>query len=138
MWPEYGLQRDLLSARGESDMSQNRWTLDELHAELACFEQELRAARLKESSIHTYIDRTARLLRWLDGDYVPQGPCETTWRGFVAIGDHRCAVFHGIRLAWRRPRPVAVLVGPTGSTQSIVSERALLVFVALADYPGGP
>jgi hypothetical protein len=55
-------------------MSQNRWTLDELHAELARFEQELRAARLKESSIHTYIDRTARFLRWLDGDYVPQGP----------------------------------------------------------------
>jgi len=47
---------------------------NELHAELGRFDQELRAARLKESSIHTDIDRTPRFLRWLDGDNVPQEP----------------------------------------------------------------
>lgn len=50
------------------------WAIDDLHAELSRFEEELRAAGLAESSIHTYVDRTGRFLRWLVGDYTPSGP----------------------------------------------------------------
>jgi hypothetical protein len=38
------------------------------------FERELRAADLRETSVRTYVDRTAIFLRWLAGDYQPQGP----------------------------------------------------------------
>lgn len=51
-----------------------QWTIDELHAELGRFEAELRAAGLKDASVHTYTDRTERFLRWLVGDYTPRGP----------------------------------------------------------------
>lgn len=50
------------------------WTLDQLHAELARFERELVAARLKPTSIRTYVERVERFLRWLGGDYRPRGP----------------------------------------------------------------
>jgi hypothetical protein len=46
----------------------NKWTLQELHDELARFERELRAARVRESSTHTYVDRASRFLRWLGGE----------------------------------------------------------------------
>lgn len=55
-------------------MSQELWSLDDLRGELARFEAELRAAGLRDTSVRTYIDRTERLLRWLAGDYQPQGP----------------------------------------------------------------
>jgi hypothetical protein len=48
-----------------------RWTIDELDAELGRFEAELRAAGLTDSSVHTYVDRSERFLRWLVGDYRP-------------------------------------------------------------------
>lgn len=51
-----------------------RYSTDELRGELARFEQELRAAGLKENSVVTYVDRTGRFLKWLDGDYQPRGP----------------------------------------------------------------
>ena len=51
-----------------------QWTSDELRDELERFEAELRAAGLRETSIQTYVDRTRRFLRWLDGDYTPGGP----------------------------------------------------------------
>lgn len=51
-----------------------RYSVDELHAELRRFERQLRAAGLKETSITTYADRTNRFLKWLDGDYQPRGP----------------------------------------------------------------
>ena len=54
--------------------STESWTLRELQGELLRFEQELRAAGLRPSSIDTYVDRTERFLRWLAGDYTPQGP----------------------------------------------------------------
>ena len=47
---------------------------DELREQLRRFERELRAAGLKESSVTTYVDRTGRFLKWLDGDYQPRGP----------------------------------------------------------------
>jgi hypothetical protein len=46
----------------------------ELRAELRRFEHQLRAAGLRETSIATYVDRTSRFLKWLEGDYQPRGP----------------------------------------------------------------
>ena len=59
---------------GEVRMTQQRWTTDELRTELLRFERELRAANLKDSSIQTYVDRSGRFLKWLDGDYQRRGP----------------------------------------------------------------
>ena len=50
------------------------WTLAELERELKRFESELRAANLAENSVRTYVDRSERFIRWLAGDYHPQGP----------------------------------------------------------------
>jgi len=50
------------------------WTIPELERELTRFEAELRAARLSENSIRTYVDRSAIFVRWLNGEYWPQGP----------------------------------------------------------------
>jgi len=58
---------------GDVGMGKQRWSIDELRTELARFERTLRGAGLAETSIHTYVDRTARFIRWLDGDYQPQG-----------------------------------------------------------------
>jgi hypothetical protein len=55
-------------------MEAEQYTVADLHRELARFEQELRAAHLKESSVRTYVDRAATFLRWLDGEYQPRGP----------------------------------------------------------------
>jgi hypothetical protein len=52
----------------------HRYSSAELHAELRRFEHQLRAAGLKETSVTTYIDRTSRFLKWLEGDYQPRGP----------------------------------------------------------------
>lgn len=51
-----------------------RYSVDELREQLHRFERELRAAGLEESSVTTYVDRTGRFLKWLDGDYQPRGP----------------------------------------------------------------
>jgi hypothetical protein len=53
--------------------SDQRYSIDELQAELRRFEQQLRAASLKETSVTTYVDRTGRFLKWLNGDYHPRG-----------------------------------------------------------------
>ncbi|MCA1696697.1 MAG: hypothetical protein LC749_19350 [Actinobacteria bacterium] len=50
------------------------WTVIELQQELRRFESELRAAKLADSSVRTYVDRSERFVRWLAGDYQPQGP----------------------------------------------------------------
>jgi hypothetical protein len=42
------------------------------------FELELRAAGLRESSIRTYVDRSATFLRWPGGEYEPRGPVTST------------------------------------------------------------
>ncbi len=51
-----------------------RYSPAELREELRGFEHQLRAAGLKETSVATYVDRTSRFLRWLEGDYQPRGP----------------------------------------------------------------
>lgn len=55
-------------------MSEQTWTIQQLWAELSRFEEELKAAKLAESSIRTYVDRSSIFLRFLVGDYSPQGP----------------------------------------------------------------
>jgi hypothetical protein len=58
-----------------SAMAEGRtWTLGELRSELERFEDELRAAGLLPTTVHTYVDRAGVFLRWLDGDYHPRGP----------------------------------------------------------------
>jgi hypothetical protein len=56
-----------------SQVSQGCWTYQELQEELREFERQLRDAGLRDSSVHTYVDRTGRFLRWLVGEYEPRG-----------------------------------------------------------------
>ncbi len=51
-----------------------RCNRDELREELERFEQVLEEANLRENTVRTYVDRTKLFLRWLDGDYEPDGP----------------------------------------------------------------
>lgn len=51
--------------------------------ELDAFERELRAAGLKESSVHTYVERSSRVLRHLTGDCKPRGPRVLGGRGHL-------------------------------------------------------
>jgi hypothetical protein len=55
----------------EATMSQGCWSLDELRTELRRFERELEAAGKAASTVHTYVDRSERFVRWLAGDYEP-------------------------------------------------------------------
>lgn len=50
------------------------WMINELYEQLDAFERSLREAGLKEASVRTYVGRSRYFVRWLDGDYVPQGP----------------------------------------------------------------
>jgi hypothetical protein len=47
------------------------WTMSELRASLAEFENELRLAGLTKNTITTYVDRAERFLRYLAGEYTP-------------------------------------------------------------------
>jgi hypothetical protein len=60
----------ILAAGGRARLLRRRM----LRAELRRFEHQLRAAGLKETSVTTYVDRTGRFLKWLEGDYQPRGP----------------------------------------------------------------
>ncbi len=57
-----------------NQIHEQRWTLKELQYELDTFERELRAAGYAENSVNTYIDRSARFLKWLAGEYKPELP----------------------------------------------------------------
>jgi len=54
-------------------MTETRWSIEELEQELIRFELAARAAGLKENSVHTYVDRSARFVRWLAGDFEFRG-----------------------------------------------------------------
>jgi hypothetical protein len=54
-------------------MAKTEWSIQELEQELIRFERAARAAGLKENSVHTYVDRSARFVRWLAGDFEFQG-----------------------------------------------------------------
>ena len=47
------------------------WTIGESRAELERFEAELRDAGMSRNTVHTYVDRADRFLRWLVGEYRP-------------------------------------------------------------------
>ena len=48
------------------------WTIDELHAELQRYAAELREAGRSDATVAIYVDRPARFLRWLVGEYSPR------------------------------------------------------------------
>jgi hypothetical protein len=48
------------------------WTHDELLAELERFQSELEQAGMTPNTVHTYVDRARRFVRWLNGDYRPE------------------------------------------------------------------
>ncbi len=50
------------------------WTVADLQRELERFEAEARRAGLKETSVKTYVDRSAIFVRWLAGDFQFRGP----------------------------------------------------------------
>lgn len=54
--------------------SRERWTIEELRVELERYERELKAAGLAPNTVHTYVERAERFLRWLVRDYQPSGP----------------------------------------------------------------
>lgn len=49
------------------------FTTSQLREELARYEAELENAGLADATIHTYIERAERFIRWLEGEYRP-GP----------------------------------------------------------------
>lgn len=55
-------------------MEQQRWSAEDLRAEIRRFERELRGAGLRDSSVQTYVGRSEIFVRWLAGDYTPRGP----------------------------------------------------------------
>jgi hypothetical protein len=50
------------------------WTVQELESELRKFESALRDAGFKEGTLHNYVDRANRFVKWLAGDYRPTTP----------------------------------------------------------------
>lgn len=56
----------------EVTLPQSSWTIAELRVELRRFEEELRAAGLRKSSIETYVKGSETFLRWLVGEYDPR------------------------------------------------------------------
>lgn len=50
------------------------WTTEALFEGLLRFEQALREAGLKDSSVATYVQRSHTFVRWLAGEYAPTGP----------------------------------------------------------------
>jgi hypothetical protein len=48
-----------------------RRNVNELRDELQRYERELYAARKAERTVRTYVDNSARFLRFLEGDYIP-------------------------------------------------------------------
>jgi hypothetical protein len=65
------------TARGQKTASApggQRYSVSELRDELLRFERELHGAGLKDNSVTTYVDRTERFLKWLEGGYQPRRP----------------------------------------------------------------
>ena len=52
--------------------TRTEWTASEFQAELAQFKHALRAAGLKEATVHSYLTGSSRFVRWLAGEYVPR------------------------------------------------------------------
>jgi len=48
------------------------WTVPELRVALERYEGELRAAEMADATVQTYVDRAARFVSWLAGEYLPR------------------------------------------------------------------
>ena len=59
-----------------SYMEWTRYTLFDLESRLAEFENMLREAKLRETTIRICVDRTQIFLDWLAGRYCPRGPVQ--------------------------------------------------------------
>ncbi|MBQ1052735.1 hypothetical protein KBX50_30305 [Micromonospora sp. C51] len=54
-------------------MTQRCWTEQELREELIRYQAELEEAGKGDKTVHTYVDRASRFIRWLAGEYDPRG-----------------------------------------------------------------
>lgn len=54
-------------------MAKTHSSIDELVQELIRFEREAKAAGLADASVHTYVDRSRRFVRWLAADFEFRG-----------------------------------------------------------------
>lgn len=71
--PRDGAGPDTTRTRGTVPTAGGRhYSVSELREQLLRFERELREAGLADNSVTTYVDRTGRFLRWLEGDYQPR------------------------------------------------------------------
>ena len=59
-------------------MPEQRWSGDELLIKLQEFERVLRAARLADNSVDTYVKGSRAFVLWLRGEWEPRGPNTTT------------------------------------------------------------
>lgn len=71
--PPGGVRPDVTGSQPPASSGQS-YSTPELRRELRRFERELREAGLADNSVKTYVDRTTRFLRWLEGDYHPRRP----------------------------------------------------------------
>lgn len=55
-----------------------RAVIDQLHKEIEAYRAVLEQSDMTASSIHTYWDRAARFVRWLEGEYTPPKRPATT------------------------------------------------------------
>ena len=55
-------------------MTKEAWTLAELRDELERFRMAAESAGLKPASVHTYVDRSEKFVRWLGGHFQFRGP----------------------------------------------------------------
>ena len=57
-----------------ADGKRAAWTLEDLRADLQRWEQELTTMGYPQTTIRTHIDHSAQFIRWLAGEWQPQGP----------------------------------------------------------------
>lgn len=55
-------------------MPRRCWTIEELRADLVTFKRELVEAGMATEMVHMYVDRSARFINWLAGEYSPGEP----------------------------------------------------------------
>lgn len=70
--PRDAASQDAARGQGTAPAPGQRYSVSELRTELLRFERELREAGLKDTSVTTYVDRSGRFLKWLEGGYQPR------------------------------------------------------------------
>ncbi len=60
----------------ESEDLGTEYSIPDLYSKLSEFENELRAAELKQNTVNTYVGRSTTFVDWLAGRYHPRGPNE--------------------------------------------------------------